>query len=79
MQIWKGTSSWIHRIRIQGLSNMRKIKTAACHIYLEKIRLLMIFQITMSLILKDRMEAQNLKMNPLESLNTRAEMISKTR
>jgi hypothetical protein len=58
---------------------MRKIKTAACHIYLEKIRLLMIFQITMSLILKDRMEAQNLKMNPLESLNTRAEMISKTR
>jgi hypothetical protein len=58
---------------------MRKIKTAASHIYLEKIRLLMIFQITMSLILKDRMEAQNLKMNHLESLNTKAEEISKTR
>jgi hypothetical protein len=79
MQIWKGTSSWIHRIRIQGLSNMRKIKTAACHIYLEKIRLLMIFQIKMSLILKDRTEAPNLKMHLLESHNTRAEEISITR
>lgn len=79
MQIWKGTSSRIHRIRIQGLSNMLKIKTAARRIYLEKIRLLMIFQIKMSLIFKDRMEAQNLKMHHLESLNTKAEEISITR